>query len=135
MNSWLAAVVAALLTTWVTFVPCFVFVFAGAPYVERLRGNHALSSALTGITAAVVGVIANLALFFALHTLFDTTRTVTLGPARIELPVVTTLDPLALGIAILAAVLLFRLRWSVLRTLGICAAVGVASAAVAVLIG
>lgn len=135
LDPWLAAVVAALLTTWVTFVPCFVFVFVGAPYVERLRGNHALSSALSGVTAAVVGVIANLAVFFALHTLFDATRTVTLGPARIALPVVTTLDPIALGIAILAAVLLFRLKWSVLRTLGLCAAVGVASAAVGALIG
>ena len=67
LDPWLAAVIAALLTTWVTFVPCFVFVFVGAPYVERLRGNHALSSALTGITAAVVGVIANLAVYFALH--------------------------------------------------------------------
>lgn len=135
LDPWLAAVVAALLTTWVTFVPCFVFVFVGAPYVERLRGNHALSSALTGVTAAVVGVIANLALFFALHTLFDATSTLTLGPARIALPVLTTLDPIALGIAILAAVLLFRLKWSVLRTLGLCAAVGVASAAIGALIG
>ncbi len=69
-NPWVAAVIAALLTTWVTFVPCFVFVFVGAPYVERLRGNQALSAALTGIMAAVVGVIANLAIFFAVHTLF-----------------------------------------------------------------
>lgn len=81
-----------------------------------------------------MGVIANLALFFALHTLFDATRAVTLGPARITLPVLTTLDPIALGIAILAAVLLFRLKWSVLRTLGTCAAVGLVPAAVAALI-
>ena len=64
LNPWVAAVLAALLTTWVTFVPCFMFVFLGAPYVERLRDNHALSSALAGITAAVVGVIANLAAVF-----------------------------------------------------------------------
>lgn len=82
-----------------------------------------------------MGAIANLAVFFALHTLFDATRTLTLGPARIELPDVTTLDPIALGIAMLAAVLLFRLKWSVLRTLGICAAVGVVSAAIGALIG
>ena len=56
---------------WVTFVPCFLFVLLGAPYVERLRANQHLTAALTGITAAVVGVIANLALFFALHNLFD----------------------------------------------------------------
>ncbi|MFB9525737.1 chromate transporter [Nonomuraea roseola] len=62
----------ALLTTWVTFVPCFLFILLGAPYVERLRHNAAISAALTDITAAVVGVIANLALYFAEHTLFST---------------------------------------------------------------
>jgi chromate transporter len=72
LNPWVAAVLASLLTTWVTFVPCFVFVFVGAPYVERLRGNLALSAALAGIMAAVVGVIANLAIYFAIHTLFAT---------------------------------------------------------------
>ena len=60
--------------TWVTFVPCFLFIFLGAPYVERLRHNPHLTAALTGITAAVVGVIANLAVYFALHTLFGTHR-------------------------------------------------------------
>ena len=80
LNPWVAAVLAALLTTWVTFVPCFMFVFLGAPYVERLRDNHALSSALAGITAAVVGVIANLALYFAMHTLFTDTTQKSWGP-------------------------------------------------------
>ena len=79
LNPWVAAVLAALLTTWVTFVPCFVFIFLGAPYVERLRGNRNLSAALTGITAAVVGVIANLAVYFALHTLFTETTQVSAG--------------------------------------------------------
>ena len=74
LNPWVAAVLASLLTTWVTFVPCFLFILLGAPYVERLRHNRNLSSALTGITAAVVGVIASLAAFFAVHTLFDQTR-------------------------------------------------------------
>ena len=69
LDPWVAATLGALLTTWVTFVPCFVFIFVGAPYVERLRGNRRLSAALTAITAAVVGVIANLSLYFALHTL------------------------------------------------------------------
>jgi chromate transporter len=120
LDPWLAA----LLTTWVTFVPCFVFIFLGAPYVERLRGNHALSSALTGITAAVVGVIANLALYFAIHTLFATTSRTDWGPLALELPDPTSLKPLPLAIAVLAAVLLFRVKWSVLRTLGVCALVG-----------
>lgn len=116
------AMLAALLTTWVTFVPCFVFV--GAPWVERLRGNHALSAALTGITAAVVGVIAHLAVFFAVHTLFGSTTSLTLGPAHLQVPELSTLRPVALGIGVVAVVLLFRLKWSVLRTLGVSAALG-----------
>ena len=124
LDPWLAALIAALLTTWVTFVPCFVFIFLGAPYVERLRGNHALSSALTGITAAVVGVIANLALYFAIHTLFGTTSRTDWGPLALELPDLTSLKPLPLAIAVLAAVLLFRVKWSVLHTLGVSALVG-----------
>ncbi|MGH3369273.1 MAG: chromate transporter, partial [Nocardioidaceae bacterium] len=135
LDPWLAAVLAALLTTWVTFVPCFVFVFAGAPYVERLRGNHALSSALAGVTAAVVGVIANLAVFFALHTLFTDVESVGWGPVTLRLPDPATLDPVALGIGAVAAVLLFRLRWSVLRTLAACAGLGLAAAGVAALAG
>ena len=127
LDPWAAAVLAALLTTWVTFVPCFVFVFVGAPWVERLRGNHALSSALTGITAAVVGVIANLAVFFAVHTLFGATTTLTLGPAHLQVPEPGTLRPVALMIGLVAAGLLFRLKWSVLRTLGVCAALGLAA--------
>ena len=124
LNPWVAAVVAAILTTWVTFVPCFVFVFVGAPYVERLRGNHALSSALTGITAAVVGVIANLAVFFAIHTLFSDVNDVTWGPVHLQVPELVTLKPVSFGIALVAGVLLFRLKWSVLRTLAVCAALG-----------
>jgi chromate transporter len=129
LNPWVAAVLGALVTTWVTFVPCFVLVFIGAPYVERLRGNHALSSALSGITAAVVGVIANLAVFFAVHTLFgDTFRTGT-GPIDLELPELRTLDPLRVGVALVAAVLLFRFKLSVLRVLGISAGLGLVAAA------
>jgi chromate transporter len=124
LDPWLAATLAALLTTWVTFVPCFVFIFLGAPYVERLRGNHALSAALTGITAAVVGVIANLAVYFALHTLFDETRQVAWGPVQLEVPDLSSLQPVALGIGLVAAYLPFRVKWPVLRTLGVCAALG-----------
>ena len=124
LNPWVAAVLASLLTTWVTFVPCFVFVFVGAPYVERLRGNNALSAALTGIMAAVVGVIANLAIYFAIHTLFSDVSTVTWGPVQLQLPHADSLKPLALAVAVFAAILLFRARWSVLRTLGACALVG-----------
>nr|MBA3524914.1 chromate transporter [Geodermatophilaceae bacterium] len=124
LNPWVAATIGALLTTWVTFVPCFVFIFLGAPYVERLRSNKPLSAALTGITAAVVGVIANLALYFALHTLFDDVRGEAFGPLRFEVPQFDSLQPEVLLIGVLAAVLLFRRRLSVLRTLGVCAALG-----------
>lgn len=124
LNPWVAATLAALLTTWVTFVPCFVFIFLGAPYVERLRGNRSLSAALTGITAAVVGVIANLGVFFAVHTLFDETTQVSWGAVSLEVPVYDTLRPVAVVISLVAAVLLFRLNWTVLRTLGVCAVLG-----------
>ncbi|NWF24692.1 chromate efflux transporter [Streptomyces sp. PKU-EA00015] len=119
---------AALLTTWVTFVPCFLFIFLGAPYIERLRGNRRISAALTGITAAVVGVIANLALYFAEHALFTDVDEKSFGPLRIALPDLTTLRPAALAITVIAALLIFKLRWSVLRTLGICAALGLGAA-------
>jgi chromate transporter len=125
MDPWVAATLGALLTTWVTFVPCFLFIFIGAPYVERLRGNRRLSAALTGITAAVVGVIANLAVYFAIHTLFRDTTTAAWGPLDLELPELGTLKPASLGIGLAAAVMVFRMRWSVLRTLAVCALLGV----------
>jgi chromate transporter len=133
LNPWVAAVIASLLTTWVTFVPCFVFVFVGAPYVERLRGNHAVSAALTGIMAAVVGVIANLAIYFAIHTLFREGSPVTWGPVDLQLPHLDSLKPLSLAVAGFAALLLFRVKWSVLRTLGACAAVGLGAGIIDVL--
>ncbi len=110
LNPWLAAVLGALLTTWVTFVPCFVFIFLGAPYVERLRGNKTVGAILTGITAAVVGVIANLAYYFALHTLFRRVGTVAAGPLQLDYPHVASLHWQALVIAAVAAALIFRLE-------------------------
>ena len=124
LDPWAAAVLASLLVTWVTFLPSFLFIFLGAPYVEQLRGNHALSAALTGITAAVVGVIANLAVYFAVQTIFGQTNDITWGPASFEVPELSSVRPLAMVITLLAAVMIFRLRWSVLRTLGVCAVVG-----------
>jgi chromate transporter len=121
----LAAVLGSLLVVWVTFVPSFLFIFLGAPYVERLRGNRTLQSALTGVTAAIVGVIANLALYFALHTLFSETRTPSWGPVSIELPVWSSYVWETWLIAVIAGVLVFALRWSVLRTLGVCAVLGI----------
>ena len=128
LDPWLAAILAALLTTWVTFVPCFMFVFLGAPYVERLRNNTHLSAALTGITAAVVGVIANLAIYFALHTLFAENTAAHWGFIDLQLPDLSTWRPLALAIATVAALTIFAFKWSVLRTLGLCALLGAAAA-------
>jgi chromate transporter len=124
LDPWVAAVLGALLTTWVTFVPCFLFILLGAPYVERLRGNAALSSALTGVTAAVVGVIGNLALYFAMHTLFGDVQQVTAGPLSFELPRPGSLRVSALAVTLLGLALLYARGWSVLRTLGVCAVVG-----------
>ncbi len=125
LDPWLAAVLAALLTSWVTFVPCFLFILLGAPYVERLRHNRHLTTALTGITAAVVGVIASLAVYFALHTLFAETVTVAQGPLHLQLPQVRTLQVPELAITGLAVALVFWRRWGVLRTLGACAVAGI----------
>jgi chromate transporter len=127
LDPWVAAVLASLLVTWVTFVPSFLFVLLGAPYMERLRGNRSLSAALTGITAAVVGVIANLGVYFAVHTLFADTRPVDWSLIALELPDVGRLRPVALVITAVAAVLIFRLKWSILRTLGVCALLGLAA--------
>ncbi len=124
LDPWGGLLVGSLLTTWVTFVPCFVFIFLGAPYVERLRDNAHLTAALTGITAAVVGVIASLAVFFALHTLFDDVRQVDAGPVHLELPQLGSWDPLAFALTGLALVLMLARGWSPLRTLGLCALLG-----------
>jgi len=129
LNPWVAAVVASLVTTWVTFVPCFLFILLGAPYVERLRGNHSITAALTGITAAVVGVIANLAVYFAEHTLFARTTRATAGPLNVVVPRLGTVRPVAVAIAVIGGTLLVRARWPVLRTLGACAVLGFAAAA------
>jgi chromate transporter len=127
LDPWAAAVLASLLVTWVTFVPSFLFVLLGAPYMERLRGNRSLTAALTGITAAVVGVIANLGVYFAVHTLFSETRTIDRSVLSLVVPDIGTFRPVSLTIVLVAAVLIFRLRWSVLRTLGVCALLGLAA--------
>jgi chromate transporter len=120
-----AGTIGAVLTTWVTFLPCFVWIFAGAPFIERLRGNTALGSALGAITAAVVGVILNLAIWFALHFLFVRVQTVRAGPLLFDAPVPASLDPFAAGLSVLAVVWLFVLKRSVFETLAVAAAGGV----------
>jgi chromate transporter len=126
LNPWAAGVLASLLTTWVTFVPCFLFVFLGAPYVERLRNNQHLTAALTGITAAVVGVIASLGVYFALNTLFTEVRRIEYGLVSLDVPVLASWNPVALALTVVALALMLWRKWSPLRTLGVCALLGAA---------
>ncbi len=124
LDPMLAGVLGGLLTSWVTFLPCFLWVFAGAPYIERLRANKAVSAALAGVTAAVVGVIANLALWFALHFVFAEVALVRNGILAVEWPVWTSLNIWALILSLLAAVLLLRFKLSLFKVLGISVAAG-----------
>lgn len=126
----LGGLLGGLLTTWVTFVPCFLWIFLGAPYIERLRGNVRLGGALSAVTAAVVGVILNLALWFGLHVVFGDVTTLDLGPAQPAWPVWWTVDGWAVGLMGVAALALFGLRLGVPATLGICAVFGVAIQAI-----
>jgi chromate transporter len=118
--------IGASLTTWVTFVPCFLWVLLGAPYIERLRNNRALSGALTAITAAVVGVILNLAIWFALHVLFRSVGELNLGWLRPAWPDLSSLDWKAALLSAFAMLAMFRWHIGMLPTLAICGAVGLA---------
>lgn len=120
----MGGVLASLLTLWVTFAPCFAWIFLGAPLVERMHDAPRLKGALAGVTAAVVGVIANLALWFGLRVIFTEVRSVPIGPAAIDLPVLASVLPSALALAVLAAVLLFGLGLGLARTLAVSAAAG-----------
>jgi chromate transporter len=118
-------IVASLLTVWVTFAPCFVFVFLGAPLIEKLQGNRSLSGALAAITAGVVGVIANLAVWFALHVLFRETVAVRAAFMSFDAPVFGSVDPWALLLSAVAGVALLHLKLGVVRTLAISSAASI----------
>jgi chromate transporter len=120
----LAGVLGAVLTTWVTFVPCFLWIFLGAPYIEKLRGHKSLSTVLSTITAAVVGVILNLAVWFSLNVIFGTVNETYFGPLRLYVPEPSTIDWAALLIAIAAFIALFRFKVSMLWTLAGAAVAG-----------
>ena len=113
LDPMLAATLAAVLTTWVTFVPCFLWIFLGAPFIERLRDNRAISGALSAITAAVVGVIASLAVWFALHVVFGEVVEFRWTLLVVEVPVWSTLDLPALVLAAAALAAVFWLSQSV----------------------
>jgi chromate transporter len=121
-----AGVLGATVTTWVTFVPCFLWIFLGAPFIERLRQNQALSAALAGITAAVVGVILNLSLWFAIHVLFRSVSTWQHFGLLVLVPAFGSIKLTAVALSVGAAVMLMRLRWSMLVVLAVCAAAGLA---------
>ena len=119
----LAATLGGLLTTWVTFTPCFLWIFLGAPFIETLRGNKGLAGALTAITAAVVGVILNLSIWFALHTVFRETWPVRSFGLSFDMPVLSSVDVPALILAVAAATAIFRFNIGMLTVLaGSCAA-------------
>ncbi|TPI11537.1 chromate transporter [Mesorhizobium sp. B4-1-1] len=122
-NPLLAGSLGSLLTLWVTFVPCFFWIFLGAPYIEQLRQNKALAAALGAITAAVVGVIMNLALWFALHVVFGKVASVGWG---VEVPVLSSLDWRAALLSAAAMVAMFRLKLGMLPTLAGSALAGLA---------
>jgi len=124
VNPLVAATLGALLTTWVTFMPCFLWIFAGAPFVERMRGNRALSAALGAITAAVVGVILNLAVWFAIHTLFGKVAAISFGGAALDVPVFASLNLPALILALGAAIAVFRFKVGMIPVLLVSAGLG-----------
>lgn len=120
-----AGILGTLVTVWSTFVPCFFWIFLGAPSVERLRGNRMLTSALSAITATVVGVILNLAIWFSLHTIFRTVTITKYSALRLQIPDWTSINAPALAIAIFAFLLTFWFRRGMAITLAVCCVVGV----------
>ncbi|WP_299904464.1 chromate efflux transporter [uncultured Paracoccus sp.] len=124
-GSLMGGTVGGLLATWVTFAPCFAWIFLGAPWMERLRENRALSSALTAVTAAVVGVILNLAIWFAIHVIWREVIRIEAGPLSMELPVLGSINWAAAMLAACAIVAVFRLKLGMLTVLGAAASAGI----------
>ena len=125
MDPLVAGVAGSVVTVWVTFAPSFLFILVGAPWIERLTGNQRLAAALAGVTAAVVGVVLNLAVWFAVHTLFGQVVDRSFGPVTIPVPVLATFSPVGAAIAVVAAIALFRFRVGMLWVLAGGAASGV----------
>ena len=119
------AIAAGAVALWATFVPCFLWIFLAAPFLDQLAARPRLSAALHGITAAVVGVILNLSLWFALNVLFEQVPEKTLGPVSIPVPDISTLDVAALILTLAVGVLIFRLKIGMVPTLGLMASAGI----------
>ncbi len=124
LDPMLAGVLSSILVTWVTFAPCFLWIFLGAPYIEYLRGNKFLSTALSGITAAVVGVVLNLAVWFALHVAFETIDEVRAWGMRLLVPDWQTVNVASILISAAAFVAIFRFKLGMIKTLGASTVVG-----------
>ncbi len=124
------SILAGVLTLWVTFVPCFIWIFAGAPLIDWMEGRPRLSAGLAAITAAVVGVIANLSLWFALHVFFNSVTQTNLAGLSIATPDLATIQILPVGIAVVAAILMLWRKWPMLMVLPLCGLLGLIGAAV-----
>jgi chromate transporter len=124
LNPLLAGTLGGLLTTWVTFTPCFLWIFVGAPFIETLRSNKALSAALAAITAAVVGVILNLAVWFALHVLFRTLREVSGFGMTVDVPVLSSINLPSLVLTLGALLAVFRFKIGMIPVLVGCSILG-----------
>ncbi|MCX2679395.1 chromate efflux transporter [Galbibacter sp. EGI 63066] len=125
MDPLTAGILASVLVTWTTFIPCFLFIFSGAPYIEYLRGNKNLTTALSGITAAVVGVVLNLGVWFTIHTLFGQVSERHTAGIRLMIPEWNTLDIASLLIALIASFVYFILKWDMLKTIFISVLCGI----------
>lgn len=125
LDPYTAGILASILATWVTFVPCFLWIFLGAPYVETLRGNKALSATLSGITAAVVGVVLNLAVWFALHVVFNEVNELQAYGLRLWVPDLSTLNMVSLMLAVAAMIAMLRFKIGMIPVLVASAALGV----------
>jgi len=121
----LAATLGGLLATWVTFTPCFLWIFLGAPFVEVLRENKPINAALSALTAAVVGVVLNLAIWFAIHTIFQEVRPMRGFGLAFEAPVLGSVDPWALALSVVAMVAIFRFKIGMIPTIALCSGTGI----------
>ncbi|MFA9478038.1 chromate efflux transporter [Phycisphaerales bacterium AB-hyl4] len=122
----MAGILGSIVTTWVTFTPCFLWIFLGAPYIEHLRGNKVLSAALSTITAAVVGVVLNLAIWFGVHVMFDRIEEWRGFGVRLLVPEWATINVASLLITAGAFIAMFQFKWGMIRTLAVAAGVGMA---------
>ena len=126
LDPMMAGVLASFLVTWVTFIPCFLFIFLGAPYIEYLRGNKSLTTALSGITAAVVGVVLNLGVWFTIHTVFSEVHTWQGWGMKLDIPVFASADWVAVAIGIASFIALFKFKVDMLKVLAASVVVGIA---------